>query len=351
MADGTKRVFSVNGPAHPVFTEIIGKRGDIRFDLLKNDSPDDVATPILAGAHAYQSGSARDELAKKYHAGPDLLRRTQSLLIVSTNGAGYDTVNLKACTEAGILCLNQAGGNKEAVAEHALAMMLSLTKRIVESDRASRREIIDRNVFTGHDLFGQTVGIIGLGNVGKRLAQLCNGLFSMRALAYDPYVSAEVMKQNNVEKVDLDTLMRESDFVSINCPLTDESRGMVGEKQYALMKPNAYFVTTARGNIHDEKALEAALRAKKIAGAGLDVWEKEPPPLDHPLLKFDNVIVTPHTAGVTHEARRNMGRIAAEQMLAALDGKPVARVLNPEVWPRYAARFKETFGTMPERSA
>jgi len=351
MADGTKRVFSVNGPAHPVFTEIIGKRGDIRFDLLKNDSPDDVATPILAGAHAYQSGSARDELAKKYHAGPDLLRRTQSLLIVSTNGAGYDTVNLKACTEAGILCLNQAGGNKEAVAEHALAMMLSLTKRIVESDRASRREIIDRNVFTGHDLFGQTVGIIGLGNVGKRLAQLCNGLFSMRALAYDPYVSAEVMKQNNVEKVDLDTLMRESDFVSINCPLTDESRGMVGEKQYALMKPNAYFVTTARGNIHDEKALEAALRAKKIAGAGLDVWEKEPPPLDHPLLKFDNVIVTPHTAGVTHEARRNMGRIAAEQMLAALDGKPVARVLNPEVWPRYATRFEETFGTMPERSA
>jgi len=351
MADGTKRVFSVNGPAHPVFTEIIGKRGDIRFDLLKNDSPDDVATPILAGAHAYQSGSARDELAKKYHAGPDLLRRTQSLLIVSTNGAGYDTVNLKACTEAGILCLNQAGGNKEAVAEHALAMMLSLTKRIVESDRASRREIIDRNVFTGHDLFGQTVGIIGLGNVGKRLAQLCNGLFSMRALAYDPYVSAEVMKQNNVEKVDLDTLMRESDFVSINCPLTDESRGMVGEKQYALMKPNAYFVTTARGNIHDEKALEAALRAKKIAGAGLDVWEKEPPPLDHPLLKFDNVIVTPHTAGVTHEARRNMGRIAAEQMLAALDGKPVARVLNPEVWPRYAARFKETFGMAPERSA
>jgi D-3-phosphoglycerate dehydrogenase len=348
MADGTKRVFSVNGPAHPVFTEIIGKRGDIRFDLLKNDSPDDVATPILAGAHAYQSGSARDELAKKYHAGPDLLRRTQSLLIVSTNGAGYDTVNLKACTEAGVLALNQAGGNKEAVAEHALAMMLGLTKRIVESDRASRREIIDRNVFTGHDLFGQTVGIIGLGNVGKRLAHLCTGLFSMRVLAYDPYVSADVMTQNKVEKVDLDTLMRSSDFVSINCPLTDESRGLVGEKQYALMKPNAYFVTTARGNIHDEKALEAALRARKIAGAGLDVWEKEPPPLDHPLLQFDNVIVTPHTAGVTHEARLNMGRIAAEQMLAALDGKPVVRVLNPEVWPRYAVRFKETFGMAPQ---
>ena len=166
----------------------------------------------------------------------------------------------------------------------------------------------------------------------------------MRVLSYDPYVSADVMTAHGVEKVDLDTLMRESDFVSINCPLTDESRGMIGEAQYALMKPNAYFVTTARGNIHDEAALEAALRAKKIAGAGLDVWEKEPPPLDHPLLKYDNVMVSPHTAGVTHEARVNMGRIAAEQMLAALDGRPVARVLNPEVWPRYAARFKETFG-------
>ena len=142
--------------------------------------------------------------------------------------------------------------------------------------------------------------------------------------------------------------MREADFVSINCPLTDETRGMIGAEQYALMKPNAYFVTTARGSIHDEKALEEALRAKKIAGAGLDVWEKEPPPLDHPLLQFDNVIVSPHTAGVTREARENMGRFAAEQMIAALDGKPVARVLNPEVWPRYAARFQETFGFAPE---
>src|ERR1043165_8786189 len=347
MAD-VKRVFYVKYLAHNNFIDILGKRSDIRLDKLENDSPDDVATPVLAGAHAFQIGSARDELAKKYHADRDLLRRAQSLLIVSTNGAGYDTVNLKACTDAGVLALNQAGGNKEAVAEHALAMMLSLSKRIVEADRAIRREIVNRNIFMGRDMHGKTVGIVGLGNVGKRLAELCRGLFRMRVLSYDPYVPAEVMTQHGVEKVDLDTLMRESDFVSINCPLTDESRGLIGEAQYALMKPNAYFVTTARGNIHDEKALEAALRARKIAGAGLDVWEKEPPPLDHPLLKYDNVMVSPHTAGVTHEARVNMGRIAAEQMLAALDGRPVARVLNPEVWPRYAARFKETFGMEPQ---
>ena len=231
----------------------------------------------------------------------------------------------------------------------SLGMVLSLTKRIVEADRATRRDAnLNRTLYIGHDLIGQTIGIVGLGNVGKRVAELCRGLFSMRVLSYDPYVPKDVMAKLNVEKVDLDTLMREADFVSINCPLTDETRGMVGAKQYALMKPSAYLVTTARGSIHDEDALAEALRAKKLAGAGLDVWEKEPPPLDHPLLHMDNVIVTPHTAGVTREARENMGRVAAEQMLAALDGKPVARVLNPEVWPRYAARFKETFGIMPE---
>jgi len=249
-----------------------------------------------------------------------------------------------------VLVVNQAGGNKEAVAEHALAMMLSLTKKIVESDRASRRDKnLNRALYIGHDLRYKTVGIVGLGNVGKRLAELCRGLFSMRVLAYDPYVTADVMKANGAEKVEIDELMREADFVSINCPLTDESRSMVGATQYALMKPSAYFVTTARGSIHDEKALEDVLRAKKIAGAGLDVWEKEPPPLEHPLLQYDNVIVTPHTAGVTREARENMGRFAAKQMIAALDGKPVGRVLNPAVWPRYAARFKETFGFAPER--
>ena len=307
---------------------------------------------MLAGAHAFQIGSARDELAKKYHADRDLLRRTQSLLIVSTNGAGYDTVNLNACTDAGVLVVDQAGGNKEAVAEHALAMMLSLTKKIVwrvVAISASEKDL-NRTLYIGHDIRHRTVGIVGLGNVGKRLAELCRGLFSMRVLSYDPYVLAEVMKQNGAEKVELDELMQQADFVSVNCPLTDETRGMVGARQYALMKPHAYFVTTARGSIHDEMALEEALRAKKIAGAGLDVWEKEPPPLaEHPLLQFDNVIVTPHTAGVTREARENIGPVAAEQMIAALDGKPVARVLNPQVWPRYAARFQETFGFAPER--
>src|SRR4051794_35813598 len=255
MADELKRVFYVKYLAHNNFIDILGTRSDIRLDKLENDSSDDIATRVLAGAHAFQIGSARDELAKKYHADRDLLRRTQSLLIVSTNGAGYDTVNLNACTDAGVLVLNQAGGNKEAVAEHALGLMLSLTKRIVETDGGMRRERdLNRNLFIGHDLRYKTAGIIGLGNAGKMIAELCRGLFSMRVLSYDPYVSADVMKKHGVEKVELDELMRQADFVSINCPLTDESRSMVGAKQYSLMKSTAYFVTTARGSIHDERA-------------------------------------------------------------------------------------------------
>ena len=123
---------------------------------------------------------------------------------------------------------------------------------------------------------------------------------------------------------------------------------MIGEKQFALMQPQAYFITTARGFIHDEHALEAALRDKKIAGAGVDVWDKEPPPPDHPLLKFDNVVASPHTAGVTREARYNMGKFAAEQLILTLDGKRPPRMVNPEVWPAYAKRFERTFGIRPQ---
>ena len=149
------------------------------------------------------------------------------------------------------------------------------------------------------------------------------------------------------EKVELDELLRRSDYVSISCPLTRESRGMIGAREFALMQPHAYFITTARGFIHDEAALLEALRTKSIAGAGLDVWSKEPPPPEHPLLQFDNVLASPHTAGVTIEARQNMGRIAAEQVLDTLDGKRPPRIINPEVWPDYVRRFERAFGFAP----
>ena len=349
MRDNVKRVFYVRQVAHPCYLDIIAQRPEIRLDKLENDTPDDIAQPIMAAAHAYQIGSARDELAPRFHARRDLLARMPGLLVVSTNGAGFDTVDVKDCTDAGVLVVNQSGGNAAAVAAHVLAMMLALSKQIIQTDHALRRGTMhDRAAFTGRDLEGRTVGIVGIGNVGRRVAELCRGLFGMQVIACDPYLDHEAIAARGAVKVTLDELLRSADFVSINCPLDDETRGMIGAREFALMQPHAYFITTARGSIHDERALEEALRTKRIAGAGIDVWDKEPPAFDHPLLQFDNVIASPHTAGVTREARANMGRIAAEQLIMTLDGKRPPRIVNPRVWPLYAKRFEQAFGFRPQ---
>jgi D-3-phosphoglycerate dehydrogenase / 2-oxoglutarate reductase len=349
MTVNNKRVFYVKYLAHPIYAEILQARPDVRLDRLENESPDEAASPILSAAHAYQIGAARDELAKHFHVDQDLLRRAPNLLIVSSNGAGFDPVDVDACTAAGVLVVNQSGGNANSVAEHALGMLLTLSKRIIEADRALRRDRdVNRNALIGNEAQGKTIGIVGIGNVGRRIAELCKGLLHMNVIAYDPYLTAQEIVARGGEKVELDELLRRSDFVSISCPLTKDSRGMIGAREFALMQPHAFFITTARGFIHDEAALEDALRNGRIAGAGLDVWAKEPPPPDHPLLQFDNVLASPHTAGVTKEARMNMGKIAAEQILDALDGRRPLRIVNPEVWPAYAKRFERTFGFTPK---
>ena len=348
MSVNNKRVFYVKYLAHPIYAEMLAARPDVRLDRLENETAEEIFAPILAAAHAYQVGAARDELASHFHVHADLLKRAPNLLIVSSNGAGYDPVDVEACTAAGVLVVNQTGGNAHSVAEHALGMLLTLSKRILEADRALRRDPnVNRNSLIGTEAQGKTIGIVGLGNVGRRIAELCKGLLGMTVLAYDPYLSATEMAARGAKKVELDDLLRASDYVSINCPLAKDTRGMIGAREFALMQPHAYYITTARGFIHDEAALFEVLRDKRIAGAGLDVWDKEPPQPDHPLLQFDNVLASPHTAGVTKEARANMGKIAAEQMLGALDGKRPPRLINPEVWPAYAKRFERAFGFTP----
>jgi D-3-phosphoglycerate dehydrogenase len=349
MKDNVKRVFYVRYLAHNCYLDIIAKRPEIRLDKLENDTPEDQAGPIMASAHAYQVGSARDELKPHFHVQRELLARMPNLLLVSTNGAGFDTVNVKDCTDAGVLVVNQTGGNADAVASHVLAMMLTLSKQLIQTNHALRDGTMrDRAAFMGSDVHGRTIGIIGLGNVGSRVAELCRNLFGMQVIAYDPYLDEQTVAARGAVQVTLDELLGRADFVSINCPLDDTTRGMIGAKEFALMQPHAYFITTARGFIHDERALVEALRAKQIAGAGVDVWDKEPPPADHPLLQFGNVIASPHTAGVTREARANMGKIAAEQLIMTLDGKRPPRIVNPQVWPVYAKRFEQAFGIRPE---
>jgi D-3-phosphoglycerate dehydrogenase len=349
MAPNTKRVFYVNNVAAQVYLDILAARPDIQVDRLENDSPDAEVEPVLAQAHAYQIGSSRQELVMKLQGYAPLLGRCPNLLVLSTNGAGFDTVNLADATAAGIAVVNQAGGNKEGVAEHVMAMMLSLSKRLVMTDHAMRSKApYDRRDFMGDDVQGRTIGIIGLGHVGGRVAELCRGLFQMRVIAYDPYLTDAQIASKGAEKAaTLGDMLRVADYVSVNCPHTAETRGMMGAAEFAMMQSHAYFITTARGGIHDEDALAAALTAKRIAGAGLDVWEDEPPPSDHPLLRFDNVVVSPHTAGITRQSRHNIAKIAAEQIIDILDGKRPPRLLNPEVWGAYSERFERVLGFRP----
>lgn len=170
----------------------------------------------------------------------------------------------------------------------------------------------------------------------------------MTVLAYDPYLTTEQIAARGGIKVELEELLRRSDYVTVHCPRTRESFGLFGAAQFALMKPTAYFVNTARGGIHDEQALAEALAAQRIAGAGLDVFLQEPPPLDHPLLQFDNVIVTPHNAGMTDESVLEMVTATAQQWIEIFAGKVPPRLVNPAAWPLYSQRFTEILGTVPD---
>jgi D-3-phosphoglycerate dehydrogenase len=349
MSHRSKHIFYYNHLNHPVYLELMGRRDDVAVTKVDAGTPQARMAEVLASAHAYQIGSDQNEMPADFQACDALFRRTPNLLMVSTHGAGYDTIDLDACTRAGILAMNQAGGNAEAVGEHLLGMMLCLSKRIIETDRFMRREPgIKRVEFMGHDLLGKTVGIVGLGHTGGRIAELCRAAFGMRVLACDPHLSAAEIAKKGAEKTTLDVVFREGDYVLVCCPLSAETRGMVGAAQYALMKPGAFFITCARGGIHDEMALADALRNKSIAGAGLDVWDPEPPQPTHPLMQFDNVLVSPHTAGVTHESRIKITTIAVEQLLGAFDGKRPPRLLNPEAWPFFCRRFETVFGRLPE---
>jgi D-3-phosphoglycerate dehydrogenase / 2-oxoglutarate reductase len=319
---------------------------DVEIQRVGRDDPGDVLEAAFLSANWYQLSSTRSDIPEPFRVHDALIRRAPNLLVVSTHGAGFDTIDLEACTRAGVLAVNQTGGNREAVAEHAIGMMLMLSKRAVEADLHMRRERgWVRGDFTGHDLTGKALGIIGLGNVGRRLAEIARLAFSMRVLAVDPYVDDDTFREHGLERATLEDVLAQSDFVSVHCPRIPETEMMLGADQFALMKPTAYLVNTARGGILDEYALADALRAGQLAGAGIDVWDPEPPALDHPLLAMDNVIATPHTAGVTVEAREQMAVFAVEQWRTIWRGERPPRILNPEAWPAYLERRAAILGS------
>ena len=328
--------------------EILNKYSDI--DLVKLNFADkhEISDNTLSTFTGYQI-MPRTELDPHYLLNKALIYKMDNLLAVCSTGSGYDMIDVAACNEAGIIVCNQAGTNKEAVAEHVFGLILAISKKIIKANHDMRSiDLLGRQSLTGNDIFGKTLGIIGLGHIGTRVAKIAKA-FSLNVISYDPYVDAKETRNRYATKSDWTTVLSESDFITVHCPRTKETLNMFGSTAFQKMKAEAIFINTARGGIHNEKDLENALSSNQISGAALDVWWDEPTPITNPLLKFDNVIASPHIAGVTNQAKANMGIQAAEQWKEIFKGKVPTRLVNPETWEKYSHRFQRTFGFTPDK--
>lgn len=257
-----------------------------------------------------------------------VIEAAPNLRIIAQHALGYDNIDLEAATENNVLVTVALEEGPHAVAEHAIGFMIALSRKFNLATDSVRKGEWKQAEMRGAELRGKTIGIIGLGNIGSTLAKMTQA-FAMKVIAYSPHTAREKARDIGVELVDLATLLKESDYISINAALTEETKGLIGEKEFGLMKDGVIFINCARGAIVDEKALYNALMEGKVAGAGLDVFCEEPPG-DHPLFKLPNVLFTPHTAGFTIESSTRLAISVAEDVINVLKNKPpkVERILN-----------------------
>jgi D-3-phosphoglycerate dehydrogenase / 2-oxoglutarate reductase len=311
--------------------------GRIGWDLLKDrDDIEPVGFPNTIGPEAFRallqdaSGAA---LGVTPFREPELAAAPR-IQVLARIGVGYDAVDVPALTRRRVPLMVAGTANSVAVAEKAMYLMMALAKRGPLMNALVREgRWWDKLKNLPMEMFEKTVLIIGFGRIGTRTGRRCLGM-EMRVLVYDPYVSVDAIRAAGCEPIsDLDEALSRADFVTIHCPKTPETLAMMNAARLARMKPTAYLVNTARGGIIDERALEAALSDGKLAGAGIDVFEREPTALDHPLLKLPNVLVAPHVAGVTRESVDRMAMTAVRNLLSVLDGKPNREnAINPEVF-------------------
>ena len=259
----------------------------------------------------------------------EMIAAAPELRVIGRAGIGVDNIDLDAATEAGIIVVNAPHANIISAAEHAMALMLAQARNIPRADQRLREGRWDRSSFVGVELHGKTLGVVGLGRIGTLVAQRALS-FGMRLTAYDPYVSEERGRRLGVELVDLDTLLAESDFITIHLPSTPETVGLIGKEALAKVKPGVRIVNAARGGILDEDALAEALREGRVAGAALDVFAHEPV-TDSPLFQLDNVVVTPHLGASTTEAQDKAGTDVAAAVAAALRGELVLSAVNVDL--------------------
>jgi D-3-phosphoglycerate dehydrogenase / 2-oxoglutarate reductase len=261
---------------------------------------------------------------------PEVIEKAARLKVIGKHGVGYDNINIPAATARGVIVTNTPLANSTSVAEHALALLLAVARRIGESDRdLVQGKMRAQKAYQGIELSGKVMGIVGLGSAGFRLARMTGQGLAMRVLGFDPY--KEPWPDGIERCTDLDPLLRQADFVSIHVPLTKETANLIGPEALRKMKPTAILVNTARGGIVDEPAVAEAVKAGRFAGAGLDVVVDEPLQPTHPLNGVPNIILTPHVAGVTEEAMMRMAQDSAEDILRVLRGEAPKFPVNREV--------------------
>ena len=298
-----------------------------------SDHRTEITSDQLAGKHAALV------LTPKVTAGS--LTGCEDLLAISRFGVGYDTVDVEACTANNVLLTTTPGAVDRPVAEGTIAWMLALTHRVLEKDRLVRTgRWDDRSQYMGCELRDRTLGVVGLGGIGRKLVQLLQGFGMRQPIAYDPFAAPEIFVESGVKRVELDELLQTADFVSLHCPLNEQTRGLIGSEQLALMKPDAFLLNLARGGIVDEDALYNALAASRIAGAALDCFEHEPIVTPNRLGELNNVILAPHSIAWTNELFRDIGRTACQSLLDLSHGRRPLGVINPEVLDSPAFRDK-----------
>jgi phosphoglycerate dehydrogenase-like enzyme len=317
---------------HPAGEALLASNADIQ--ILRDASNEAIVEAIADASAVFVRYPCR--------LSASAIRAGAGLAVISTSGRGTDAIDIAAATECGIAVVNNPGLGSVPVSEHTLGLMLDFAKQISESNVEIRQGtgFGKGHLSTRFHLEGRTIGVIGCGQIGAEVVRKCTVAFRMRALVYDPYVSASAVAEVGGAKVEaLETVLDEADFVSVHAELTEETRGMIDEKVLRQMRPTAFFLNTARGAIVQQAALIRALKEDWIAGAALDVFESEPLPSDSPLHGLNNLIMTPHVAGLTLEAREELSLSAANQILQVLSGERPPYLVNPEVWSQVAQRL------------
>ncbi len=277
-----------------------------------------------------------DALLVRHLLPADILEHGPKIRIMARHGVGLDFIPVAEATKKNVIVTNAPGSNTQAVAEHVIGTMLLLARRFGTLDAAVRSgNWAFRNSFSGMELSGRTLGVLGLGKIGLSVAKACAAAFNMRVLGHDPFLSSF---PDAVTPATVEQIFSQSDIVTLHVPLTETTREMVDAAMLARMKPGALLINACRGEVVNERDLVAALRSGPLAGAALDVFPEEPLPKEHPYCKIENVILTPHSAALTEESMIRMGGMAADDIVRVLNGERPHHFVNPEVWPAFAAR-------------